>query len=29
MTENTNAKEFFTAGMGEFANSNYDKQLNR
>jgi tetratricopeptide (TPR) repeat protein len=27
MTENTNAKEFFTAGMGEFANSSYDKSI--
>ena len=27
MTENTNAKELFTAGMGEFANSSYDKTL--
>ena len=27
MTENTIAKEFFTAGMGEFTNFHYDKAL--
>ena len=27
MTENKSAKDFFTAGMGEFANTHYDKSI--